>query len=226
MSIKENIARIRAAIPDDVKILAAAKTQGAEEIRETVENGINIIGENYIQELESRYASLEDLNEQIEWHMIGHLQTNKINRALKYCSCIQTVESFKKARAINKRVPKANRENISVLIEINIGKQESKFGVAPDFAKIEELARAIDQLEYLKLEGLMTIEPYGKNSAEIRPYFQRMKRFYDQLRELDLPNSEIKTLSMGISNSYKVAIEEGSNLIRPGVAIYGSRDYS
>jgi hypothetical protein len=226
MSIKTNIKSLLNEIPDHVTVLAAAKTRSAQEIRETVEAGVSIIGENYIQEMESRITPLEDINDQIEWHMIGHLQTNKINRALQYCSCIQTVESIKKARAINKRVPKANRDKIAVLIEINIGNEESKFGVKPDFTKIADLANKIDELEHLHLEGLMTIEPYGQEPDEIRPYFQKMKKYYDQLQNMDLKNSEIKTLSMGISNSYKIAIEEGSNMIRPGTAIYGPRDYS
>mgnify|MGYP006283230789 CR=1 FL=1 len=226
MSITQNINKIREEIPDNVRILAAAKTRTAEEIRETVQAGVNKIGENYIQELRDRYTALEDLNTDLEWHMIGHLQTNKINKALRYCSCIQTVESKKKARAINKRVPKANRKSISILIEVNIGNEESKFGIAPDFDKIAELAKYIDKLEHLHLEGLMTIEPYGKDPAEIRPYFKKMKNFYDNLQEIELTNSNIKTLSMGISNSYKIAIEEGSNMIRPGTAIYGPRDYS
>ncbi|HMA62135.1 MAG TPA: YggS family pyridoxal phosphate-dependent enzyme [bacterium] len=226
MSITQNIKDIREEIPENVRILAAAKTRTADEIRETVQAGVTIIGENYIQELRDRYNALEDLNKNLEWHMIGHLQTNKINKTLQYCSCIQTVESKKKARAINKRVPKANRNSISILIEVNIGEEESKFGIDPDFDKIAELAKYIDDLDHLHLEGLMTIEPYGKDPAEIRPYFQKMKKFYDKLQGLELSNSDIKTLSMGISNSYKIAIEEGSNMIRPGTAIYGPRDYS
>src|SRR6056297_1432664 len=213
MDIKENIKNLKKEIPENVRILAAAKTRSTTEIRETVAAGVNIIGENYIQELESRYSSLKDLGDKIEWHMIGHLQSNKINRALKYCSYIQTIESIKKARAINKRVPKADRESISVLIEVNIGEQDSKFGIAPDFMKIAELAQGIDELEHLRLEGLMTIEPYGKKPDEIRPYFRKMKKFYDKLQNLNLPLSNIQTLSMGISNSYKVAIEEGSTMI-------------
>lgn len=226
MSINENIQKLINEVPDYVTILAAAKTRSVDEIRTTVEAGVNLIGENYIQELESRYIALEELNNKIEWHMIGHLQTNKINRALKYCSCIQTVESLKKAKAINKRVPKAKRDSVAVLIEVNIGEEDSKYGIDPDFNMISGLAKEIDQLQYLDLEGLMTIEPYGKNPDEIRPYFQKMKQFYDDLKTTQLENSTIKTLSMGISNSYKIAIEEGSNMIRPGTIIYGPRDHS
>jgi len=224
--ISNKINKIKNEIPDNVDILAAAKTRTAEEIRETVESGVEVIGENYIQELEDRYGKLKDINEKIEWHVIGHLQSNKINRALRLCDNIQTIESEKKARAINKRVPKADRESLPVLIEINIGEEESKFGVEPDWKKIQKLARSIDGMDYLKLKGLMTIEPYGESEEVIRPYFKKMKQFFDQLKEMELRDSNIKTLSMGITNSYKIAIEEGSTMVRLGRAIYGPRDYS
>ena len=224
--ISNKINKIKNEIPDNVDILAAAKTRTAKEIRETVESGVEVIGENYIQELEDRYGKLKDINEKIEWHVIGHLQSNKINRALRLCDNIQTIESKKKARAINKRVPKADRESLPVLIEINIGEEESKFGVEPDWKKIQKLARSIDGMDYLKLKGLMTIEPYGESEEVIRPYFKKMKQFFDQLKEMELRDSNIKTLSMGISNSYKIAIEEGSTMVRLGRAIYGPRDYS
>lgn len=224
--ISDKIKALKEEIPDNIDILAAAKTRTVEEIRETADAGVKLIGENYIQELEDRYGKLKDINEDIEWHVIGHLQSNKINRALRLCDCIQTIESEKKARAINKRVPKADREHLPVLIEVNIGQEESKFGVEPDWDKIKKLALNIDGMEYLDLQGLMTIEPYGESEEVIRPYFQKMKQFFDQLQEMDLKNSDIKTLSMGITNSYKTAIEEGSTMVRLGRVIYGPRDYS
>jgi len=224
MSIAENYQRIRSEIPDHVTLLVAAKTRSANEVAAVIRAGATHIGENYVQELEAVYKGVAELHAKVNWHIIGHLQTNKINKALKYCDMIQSVSSFKKAKAIDKRVPKAGKEILPVLLEINIAAEKSKYGVAPDYQTIEDLVVRIARLEHLRLEGLMTMGPYRENPEHMRPYFKKMKELYDQLLKTDIPHTEIKTLSMGMSHSYRVAIEEGSNLIRIGSAIFGPRE--
>lgn len=222
MSIRENYLKIREAVPEYVKIILAAKMRTKNEIEEAILAGAEIIGENYVQEAEKMYQLLGDTSKKIKWHMIGSLQKNKINKVLKIFNCIQTIDSKKIAEAINERAEKINKQ-ISVFIEINIGSEFTKAGVKPEYEIIKELAGYILKLKYLKFEGLMTMGPRAGDPEEIRPYFKKTKNFFVRLKNDDIPCTDLKYLSMGMSNSYKIAIEEGANMIRLGTVIFGKR---
>jgi len=224
MNIRNNFLKIKKEIPDYVQIVLAAKTRTKEEIEEAISAGAEIIGENYVQEAEKMYQELGDKARKVKWHLIGALQKNKINRALRIFDCIQTVDSSELAEAINKRAEKLDKK-ISVFIEINIGSEITKAGVKPEYKIIKELAEYISKLNYLKLEGLMTMGPRAGNPEDVRIYFRKTKEFFNRLKGANIPNVELKYLSMGMSNSYKVAIEEGANMIRLGTVIFGKRPY-
>jgi len=221
MSIKENYLRIREEIPEYVKIVLAAKMRTKEEIEEVIHAGAEIIGENYVQEAEKMYQEFGEEAKKVKWHMIGDLQKNKINKALRIFDCIQTVDSPEFAEAINKRAEKINKI-MFVFIEVNIGSEMTKAGVKPDYEIIEKLAERIAELKYLRLEGLMTMGPRVGNPEDLRPYFRKTKNIFEKLKE-NVSNEDLKHLSMGMSNSYKIAIEEGANMVRLGTAIFGKR---
>jgi len=230
MSITGNYQKIRREIPEDVSIIVAVKTRSPEEIREIISAGAKDLGENYVQEAEKTKRELADMANTVKWHMIGHLQKNKINKALSIFDVIQTIDSLEKAQDIDKRVQKAGKSVIPVLVEINIGSEFSKAGVKPEEHEpfeeyMEKLVRDISKLEHLRLEGLMTMGPRLGNPEDSRPYFRRTKQLFERIRELNIPNVDMKYLSMGMTNSYKVAIEEGSNMVRIGTAIFGERNY-
>ena len=229
MSISANYARIVQQTPDGVTIVVSCKTRTAEEIEEVVDAGATDIGENYVQEAGQIYSALRKKAAKVRWHMIGHLQTNKINKALRIFDIIQTVDSLEKAAAIDKRVERAKKRIMPVYIEINIGNEDSKTGIKPEEHEpfeeyIEKLVRDMSDLSNLRLEGLMTMGPRFGNPEDVRPYFARMRRIFEKIKELGLPNVDMKYLSMGMTNSYRVAIEEGSNMVRIGTAIFGERN--
>jgi len=210
---------IRNGIPLSVALVAAVKGRSAEEITEAISAGIEIIGENYVQEAIRKYSEIGDA---VKWHMIGHLQRNKVKEASKIFDCIQSVDSLRLAREIDKQCGKLGKV-MPVLIEINIAGEESKYGIKP-----EEAAAALRQiaaLPNLEVEGLMTMEPYSTNSEDSRPYFKRMKQLFDDVRSQNIPNVKMKILSMGMSNSYLVAIEEGGNMVRVGTKLFGPIQY-
>jgi len=216
-NIAQNYARIRSRLPHDVSIVVAGKTRSPREIAEVVEAGATMIGENYVQEAEAAIAALGDAAGRVEWHMIGHLQRNKINRALPLFQVIETVDSPRLAEALDRRAGGPVR----VYVEVNIAGEQSKSGVAPDQAR--GLLERMSELENLRVEGLMTMEPYFEDPERARPYFRRMKGLFDELRDLALSNVDLRVLSMGMTNSYQVAIEEGANMVRLGTAIFGPR---
>jgi len=228
MSISANYAGIRREIPDHVTIVVSCKTRTAEEIREIIDAGATDIGENYVQEAGQMYSALKKDAAKVRWHMIGSLQTNKINKALRIFDVIQTVDSLAKAVAIDRRVEQAGKKTVPAYIEINIGSEFSKAGIKPSehepFDKyIDELVRALSALEHIRLEGLMTMGPRFGNPEDVRPYFRRAREIFERIKKLRLPNVDMKYLSMGMTNSYRVAIEEGSNMVRIGSAIFGEK---
>ena len=225
MGIKETYNRIRQEIPEHVDIVIAAKQRTAAEVEEIIDAGAVHIGENYIQEAEAMYNALGEKAKKVSWHMIGELQKNKINKALKIFDIIQTVDSLEKAVDIDKRVANAEKQEVKVYIEINIGAEPAKSGIMPDEKLIEELARNIAKLDHLRLEGLMTMGPVVSNQEELRPYFRKTKKIFDKIKSLNIDNVDMKTLSMGMSDSYKIAIEEGSNMVRLGTIMFGPRRY-
>jgi pyridoxal phosphate enzyme (YggS family) len=228
MNIAENYKHLRQEIPDDVTIVLAAKKRTPMELVEAIGAGATDIGENYVQEAGHMYSALRKKAAEVKWHMIGHLQTNKINKALRIFDVIETIDSIEKAEAINKRIVKAKKRIIPVLIEINIGSEDSKAGIRVDEHEpfenyLENLIKDISRLEHLRVEGLMTMGPRFGNPEDVRPYFRRTKKIFDRIKGLTFPNVSMKHLSMGMTNSYKVAIEEGSNMVRIGTAVFGER---
>jgi len=217
MGIREKIEKILREIPDGVILIAATKGRTSEEINEAIEAGIEIIGENYVQEAEKKFKII---GRKVKWHMIGHLQTNKVKKALEIFDMIETVDSEKLAREIDKEAKKRNIV-FPVLIEINSGREKQKSGVFPEDA--EKLIYEISNYENIKIEGLMTMGPFVKNPEDIRPYFRLTKELFEKFKNLNLPNVEMKYLSMGMSDTWKIAIEEGANIIRIGTAIFGPR---
>ncbi|MGB3346139.1 MAG: YggS family pyridoxal phosphate-dependent enzyme [Candidatus Humimicrobiia bacterium] len=230
MSITENYQKIRGEIPENILIVVASKARTPEEIIEVIEAGATDIGENYVQEAEKMKQELGEKANVIKWHMIGHLQKNKINRALPVFDVIQTIDSLEKAQAIDKRAERAGKSVIPVLVEINIGSEDSKAGVKPEEHEpfeeyMEKLIRDVSKLSHLRVEGLMTMGPRFGNPEDSRPYFRRIREIFEKIRDLNIPNVDMKYLSMGMTNSYGVAIEEGSNMVRIGTAIFGERKY-
>jgi pyridoxal phosphate enzyme (YggS family) len=217
MSIKENIERIKQESPSDIILVAATKTRKAREIKQAIEAGIEIIGENYVQEAERKFNELKG---KVKFHCIGHLQTNKVGKAVEIFDMIQTVDSLKIAKEIDKRCLNINKV-MPVLIEVNSGKEENKSGCMP--AKVVDLIKEISSLKNIKVKGLMTMAPYFEDAEKDRDYFKLTKKLFSEVEALKIPNVEMDILSMGMSHSYKIAIEEGANMVRIGSGIFGSR---
>ena len=217
--IKQNVSRILNELPDGVQLIAAAKTRGPEEILEAIKSGVGIIGENYVQEAERAYNIVGN---KAKWHFIGHLQKNKVKKAVAIFDMIETVDSFELAKEIDRRCTQIGKV-MPVLIEINSGHEEQKSGVFPE--KTEQLARELSVLRNIRVMGLMTMGPRFGNPEDSRPYFMETKKIFDRIKKLDLPDIEMRYLSMGMTNSYKIALEEGANMVRIGSKIFGERDY-
>jgi pyridoxal phosphate enzyme (YggS family) len=217
--IRDNVRRILGELPQGVQLVAAAKTRGPDEILEAVESGVRIIGENYVQEAERAYAKV---GSKTKWHFIGHLQRNKVKKAVSIFDVIETVDSVEIATEIDKRCSQISKV-MPVLVEINSGKEEQKSGVLPEDA--EQLIREIAGLQHIKIMGLMTMGPRFGNPEDSRPYFVETRRVFNRIKELGLPGVEMRYLSMGMTNSYKIALEEGANIVRIGTKIFGERDY-
>jgi pyridoxal phosphate enzyme (YggS family) len=226
MSISANYEGIRQQIPNYVTIVVSCKSKTAEQIEEAIDAGATDIGENYVQEAGQMYNTLRKKAAKVKWHMIGHLQNNKINKALEIFDVIQTIDSLEKASAIDKRVHRAGRSIVPVFIEINIGSEDSKAGLRPDEHEpfeeyMEKLVEDMSKLKHLRIEGLMTMGPRFGDPENVRPYFRRTREIFERIKRFGLPGVDMKYLSMGMTNSYRIAIEEGSNMIRIGTAIFG-----
>ena len=219
MMIKQNVSQILSELPDGVELVAAAKTRKPEEVLEAVESGVKIIGENYVQEAEMVY---EVVGNRAKWHFIGYLQRNKVKKAVRIFDMIETVDSVEIAKEIDKRCAQIGKI-MPVLIEINSGREKQKSGVLPENA--EQLVKEISVLPNIRVTGLMTMGPRFGNPEESRPYFVETKKLRDRIKNLNLPNVEMKYLSMGMTNSYKIALEEGANIVRIGNKIFGEREY-
>jgi pyridoxal phosphate enzyme (YggS family) len=217
VSITENVRQILAELPEGVLVVAAAKTRTPGEIREAIAAGIGIIGENYMQEAESAYR---EIGAKAQWHFIGHLQKNKVKKAVEICDMIETVDSLEIAAEIDKRCRQINK-TMPVLIEINSGREPQKAGVYPENAR--QLIEEIAALENIRVAGLMTMGPVTGKAEDYRPYFRETKRVFEELKRAGLTRAEMKYLSMGMTDSYKVALEEGANIIRIGSKIFGER---
>jgi len=220
--------RVREEIPESVTIVLAAKTRSVEEILQVIDAGATDLGENYVQEAEQMYVHLAEKAKAVRWHMIGHLQTNKINKAAGIFDVVQTVDSMRKAVALDKRMERARKKPLPVLIEINIDSEFAKAGIRPNEHELfepymERLVAEMSELSHIRIEGLMTMGPRFGDPERNRPYFKRTRRLSERLANLDLPNVRMRHLPMGMTNSYSVAVEEGSNMVRLGTAVFGRR---
>jgi len=215
--IAENVRAILAELPPGVELVAAAKTRTAAEILEAIDAGVSIIGENYVQEAESGFSVV---GHRARWHFIGHLQTNKAKKAVEIFDLIETVDSAGLAREIGKRAA-AIGKTMPLLIEVNSGREPQKFGVLPE--NVEALIREVAGLPGVRVTGLMTMGPFEGNPEDSRPYFKETRKAWDALRALAVPGVEMRHLSMGMTNSWRVAVEEGSNMVRIGTALFGPR---
>jgi len=218
MGIKQNVQKLLKELPGGVELVAAAKTRTAEELLAAVEAGIKIIGQNYVQEAEAIYPAVGN---KARWHFIGHLQKNKAKKAVKIFDMIETVDSVEIAAEIDKRCALMGKV-MPVLVEVNSGREKQKSGVLPENA--EELVKAISSLPNIKVMGLMTMGPRFGDPEDSRPYFITTRKIFDRIKALKVPNVEMKYLSMGMTNSYQVALEEGANIVRIGNRIFGQRE--
>jgi pyridoxal phosphate enzyme (YggS family) len=215
--IRENVEAILQGLPPHVQLVAAAKSRTPEEVNEAVEAGVKVVGENYVQEAAAAQAVV---GRGVKWHFIGHLQTNKVRRAVEFFDLIETVDSLKLGQEIDKR-SREQRKVMPVFIEINSGCEPQKSGVLPEDA--EGLVRELARLPCLKVEGLMTMGPETGDPEDSRPYFRLTKVIFDRLKNLSIPGAAMVSLSMGMSHSYRVAVEEGANIVRLGTVIFGPR---
>lgn len=229
MSIKSNIEYInelkaKAAeksgrTGDDVLLVAVTKLHSPEEMNEAIDAGITDIGENKVQEIMDKYDRVKP----VRWHLIGHLQTNKVKYIIDKVSMIHSVDSLHLAKEINKRAAQHGL-TMDILIQVNSAMEESKFGITTE--ETDQLIRDISQqCENIRIRGLMCIAPFEEDPDDARPYFAEVKKLYDKYAEEQIERVDFKYLSMGMTNDFEAAIEEGSNLIRVGTAIFGYRDY-
>ncbi|MBR0456570.1 MAG: YggS family pyridoxal phosphate-dependent enzyme [Firmicutes bacterium] len=227
--IKKNLETVRGKISDaaaasgrngeDVILVAVSKTRTPEEINTAIDAGTTDIGENKVQEIMDKYDAVKP----VRWHMIGHLQTNKVKYIIDKVDMIHSVDSIKLAKEIDKRA-KAAGKTMDILVQINPAEEESKFGVTIDGAG--DLVREIlDTCENIRIKGLMSVAPIAEDPRDVKPYFDGVKAKYDELAQIDDPKLDFEYLSMGMSHDFAVAIEAGSNLVRVGSAIFGERDY-
>ena len=232
MSIPENIAELQSKIeqsakragrsPSEIALMAVTKTHPPERIREAYESGLRLFGENRVQEFSGKAATLSDLVA-AEWHMIGHLQSNKAAKAVELFNALDSVDSLKLAEKLDVVARELNKK-LPVLIEVNVGGEAAKSGVALDSPDLEDLLKAAPRLEALNFCGLMTVPPFTEDPEGARPYFRKLRTLRDQIASRKLPAVTMGILSMGMSHDFAVAIEEGSTCIRIGTAIFGERE--
>jgi len=206
--------------PEEIRLLAASKSQTVDKIRAAAEAGICLFGENYVQEAEAKRSAAAALGESIEWHMIGHLQRNKVKTALDLFAVIQTLDSLELARALDSEAKRRERP-ARAFIEINLAGEESKSGVAR--GRVAAFLEEIAELSYIRIEGLMAVPPFRDRPEDVRPYFRALRELRDELKTLKAANGGFTELSMGMTHDYSVAIEEGATLVRIGTAIFGPR---
>lgn len=219
MSIRNNVLSLLKEIPENVTVVAAAKTRTPQEILEAIDAGIKVIGENYVQEAEKAFS---EVGRRAKWHFIGHLQKNKVKKAVRIFDLIETVDSVDLAIEIDKRCAMIDKV-MPVLCEVNIAKEKTKSGVYPE--EVEQLIKNISNLTHIKVMGLMTMGPRFGDPENARVYFRKTKQIFENIKKMNIPNVEMKYLSMGMSNSYRVALEEGANIVRIGTRIFGERNY-
>ena len=223
-AIRERVARAAARVrrpADSVTLMAVSKTVEPERIKEAYAAGLRVFGENRVQEFEGKSSSLSELKD-AEWHLIGHLQSNKAKKAAELFRAVDSVDSLRLAEKLNQAAGEAGKK-LAVLIEIKVGEEESKAGIPLDSPELEDLMRAAPRLPNLQIRGLMTVPPFTENPEGARPYFRLLRDLRDSIALRRLPEIEMDLLSMGMSHDFEVAIEEGSTCVRVGTAIFGAR---
>jgi pyridoxal phosphate enzyme (YggS family) len=227
-SIKERLEKVKDRIkkaaeacnrnPQTIRLVAVSKTVPADRVREAIEAGVKNLGENYVQEAREKINSLTDFP--VNWHFIGHLQTNKAKYAVRLFDLIHSVDSLKLSRELNKQAQK-NGKIQQILIQVNISREETKSGISVDEAI--NLVDEISHLENLSIKGLMTMPPYFNQPERVRPFFSALRELRDQIKEKAIPNMSMDELSMGMTGDFEAAIEEGATMVRVGTAIFGER---
>lgn len=227
--IKENLDEVKdkiaaAAIksgrqPEDITLIAVTKTLATDIINGAIHYGVTDIGENKVQEVMDKY---EAISSSPKWHLIGHLQTNKVKYIIDKVSLIHSVDSLRLAEEISKRAEKADKI-MDILVQINVAEEESKFGIHRE--EIFELVNEISELKNIRIKGLMTIAPYTDDEASLRKYFSEMKDIFETLKKTMYNKADMLYLSMGMTNDFEIAIEEGANMVRIGTGIFGARNY-
>jgi len=226
MSIRENLERIREKIrvkselvgrdPQETTLVAVTKTVEADRIEEAIAAGVNIIGESRVQEAKEKYGKVES---KIIWHLVGHLQRNKAKDAVKIFDLIHSVDSTKLAKEIDKQAKKAGKIQ-KILVEVNASGEESKYGLSPE--EVITFLKEVSGFPNIKVEGLMTMAPFYENPEDCRPYFRKLRELREEIKAENIKDVEMVYLSMGMSSDFEVAIEEGSNMVRIGKAIFGA----
>ena len=229
MTIADNLASIQARIskaalragrdPAEIRLVAVSKTVSAESIQEAIAAGVTILGENYVQEARNKIVRV---GKQVEWHFIGHLQSNKARYAVELFSMVQSVDRLSLAEELNQEANKRGKV-LPVLIQVNISGEESKSGIDPQ--ETLQLLERIAALQHLAVQGLMTMPPWFEDPEDARPYFSAMRKLREKLSREKIPGVALQELSMGMSGDFEVAIEEGATLVRIGTAIFGPRNY-
>ncbi|MBN1932459.1 MAG: YggS family pyridoxal phosphate-dependent enzyme [Desulfobacterales bacterium] len=223
--LKNVIERIRKAAeisgrdPETIRLVAVTKTVSVDRVAEAIDAGVTILGENYIQEAREKVTALSSYP--VSWHFIGHLQTNKSKYVVKFADLIHSVDSLKLAQSIDKQAKKINKIQ-KILIQVNIGEENSKSGISVQNAR--DLIKEMSTLQNLSIKGLMILPPFFNNPEKVRPYFVEIRNLRDRLKKENIPNVSMNELSMGMTGDFEVAIEEGATLVRIGTAIFGERN--
>jgi PLP dependent protein len=225
-SINNRIAAVCARVgraTSEVTLVGVTKTFSPEIIKTAIESGLRILGENRVQEASTKITDLNEFASQynVQWHLIGHLQTNKARRAVELFDAIQTIDGLKLAERIN-IIAGESGKLLPVFVEVNLGNEGSKSGVATD--KVLLLCEQVSRLANLELRGLMAVPPFLEDPQEMRPFFRRLRQLRDEAQRAGAAGDQFKELSMGMSNDFEVAIEEGATFIRVGTAIFGARN--
>ena len=215
--IRDNVLSLLAEIPEGVQVVAAAKAMQVSEVMEAIEAGITMVGENYLQESREVIGAI---GARVQWHFIGHVQKNKVKHVVPLFDMIETVDSYELAALVDEHARRLGK-TMPVLIEVNSGREQQKAGVFPEH--VPELIERLTALANIRVQGLMTMGPFLDDPAGLRPYFRLTKELFDQVAALGLGQVQMRYLSMGMSDSYHVAIEEGATLIRIGTQIFGPR---
>ena len=221
MSIKQNLQNIKSQLPQHVTLVAVSKTKPNSDIMEAYDTGHRVFGENKIQEMVEKY---EQLPKDIEWHMIGHLQRNKVKYMAHFVSLIHGVDSIKLLEEINKQAMKHNRI-IECLLQIKIAKEDSKFGMTESEATDIIQSKELSELKHVKIKGVMGMATFTDDKNIIKKEFLYLEKIFETLKKYNAQNNEMEKISMGMSEDYQLAIECGSNMIRVGSNIFGSRNY-